>query len=354
MFSKKVVVVLLSLGVLVIVVLLGVGYKVGSKVSGELQTQINKTIEDINNKPDSGVRIEADFVCSGMMSYQCVSKNFKIFQKQTHQELAKSSDVTISASDISTDKLKLSLKASDISLYGVEKELQISTDDDTGKIYNAMKPTSFECDEKLKLLDKKTGEIQAQTACKINSKVFVYKYNDATRTKSDNFIDKTIFQAIGQYFSSHSLDDSYGANDEVAIDKMVFEVNANHLKEFLYPIIKADYDKQKLAIPFDDNAYNGSIENLRNLVGVGLGAMGVLGTPYQDALIKLVDGAKQMATDEALGVEVSFLSKQEKAPYFKISPDVILNINRQGVQQKILAKMYNNYDLKTSIIPNAK
>lgn len=356
MFSKKLVVILLSLGVLVIVVLLGIGYKVSSKVAGELQTKINQAIKDINEKKDTQIAIKTDpFVCSGMMSYKCVSKNLEIFKKQDNQELVGFKDVTISMSDISTDKLKISLKASDISLDSVKKQLQIESDTDIGRVYDAMKPRSFECDQKVKMLDKKTGEIQTQTECKVNSKVLVYKYNNIQRTKSNDFIDKTIFQSMAEYFSSFGLGGDYKPNEdfEFAVDNIAFELSSQHLKEFLYPIVKASYDKQKLDAPFDDNIYSSSIENLRNLVGIGLGVMGVLGSPYQDALLEFVDGVKQMATDEALGVKISLLPKQEKASYFKIPLDTSLNIDRQGVQQKILAKMYNNYDLKTTIIPNA-
>lgn len=356
MFSKKLVVILLSLGVLLIVVLLGIGYKVSSKVSGELQTKINQTIKDINEKKDSQIGIKTEpFVCSGMMSYKCVSKNLEIFQKQDNQELVGFKDVTLSVSDISTDKLKISLKASDISLDFVQKQLQIGSDTATSKVYDAIKPSSFECGQKIKMLDKKTGEIQAQTECKVNSNVLVYNYNNLQRTKSNDFIDKTIFQSMAKYFSSFGLDGDYKPNEdfEFAIDNIVFELSSHHLKEFLYPIVEASYDKQKLDVPFDDNIYNSSVENLRNLVGVALGVVGILGSPYQEALLEFVDGIKQMTTDEASGVKISLLPKQEKASYFKIPSDTSLNIDRQGVQQKILAKMYNNYDLKTTIIPNA-
>lgn len=356
MFSRKLVVILLSLGVLVIVVLLAIGYKVSSKVATELQTKINQSIKDINEKNDIQIAIKTEpFVCSGMMSYKCVSKDLKIFQKQDNQELVGFKDVVLSMSDISTDKLKISLKASDISLDFFEKQLEIGADTDIGKVYDAMKPRSFECAQKVKMLDKKTGEIQAQTECKINSNVLAYHYGNAQRTKSNHFIDKTIFQSMAEYFSPFGLDGDYKSNEdfEFAIDNIAFELSSKHLKEFLYPIVEASYNKQKLDVPFDDNIYNGSIENLRNLAGIGLGVVGILGSPYQDALLEFVDGVKQMATDEALGVKISLVPKQEKAPYFKIPLDTSLNIDRQGVQQKILAKMYNNYDLKTTIIPNA-
>lgn len=356
MFSKKLVVILLSLGVLVIAILLGIGYKVGSKVAGELQTKINQTIKDINEKKDSQITIKTEpFVCSGMMSYKCVSKNLEIFQKQDNQELVGFKDIILSMSDISTDKIKISLKASDISLDFVQKQLNIEADTDLGRIYDAIKPRSFECDQKVKMLDKKTGEIQTHAECKVNSKVLTYNYSNLQRTKSNDFVDKTIFQSMAEYFSSFGLGGDYKPNEdfEFAIDNIAFELSSHHLKEFLYPIVEASYDKQKLDVPFDDNIYKGSIENLRNLVGVGLGVLGVLGSPYQDALLEFVDGIKQMATDEALGVKISLLPKQEKASYFKIPLDTSANINHQGMQQKILAKMYNNYDLKTTIIPNA-
>lgn len=355
MFSKKLVVILLSLGILVIVVLLGIGYKVSSKVTGELQTKINQTIKDINEKTDSKVGIKADFVCSGLMSYKCVSKTLEIFQKQNNQELIGFKDVVLSVSDINTDKLKISLKASDISLDFVKKQFQIQGDTDIGRVYDAMVPSSFECTQKLKMLDKKTGEIQMHAECKVNSSVLSYHYSNLQRTKSNDFINKTIFQSMTEYFSSFGLDGDYKSNEnfEFAIDDITFELNSHHLKEFLYPIVEASYDKQKLDVPFDDNIYNGSIENLRNLVGIGFGVLGILGSPYQDALLEFVDGLKQMATDEASGVKVSLLPKQEKASYFKIPLDTSLNIYHQGMQQKILAKMYNNYDLKTTIISNA-
>lgn len=355
MFSKKLIVVLLSFGVLVIAVLLGIGYKVSSKVTSELQTKINQTIKDINEKTDSKVGIKADFVCSGMMSYKCVSKTLEVFQKQDNQELITLKDIVFSVGDINTDKLKISLKASDISFDFVKKQLQINPDTDIGRVYNAIKPSSFECDQKLKMLDKKIGEMQIHTDCKVNSNVLSYNYNNIQRAKSNNFIDKTIFQSMAEYFSSFDSGGVYNLNGdfEFAIDKIGFALSSHHLKEFLYPIVEASYDKQKLDVPFDDKIYNGSIENIRNLVGVGLGVLGILGGPYQDALLEFVDGLKQMATDQASGVKVSLLPKQEKAPYFKIPLDTSLNIHRQGMQQKILAKMYNNYDLKTTIISNA-
>ncbi|MDO7253046.1 hypothetical protein [Helicobacter cappadocius] len=353
---KKIVVILLSLGALLILILLGVGYKLSSEFRSKLQMSLNDSMIKINDefsKNNTEVKFQP-FVCSGLIGYECVSKNIEIIQKNTQEKLIGFSEATLSLEGLRRDSLEFSLSFPNLSLDFIDKELK---EDDKHKVYDIFKPRSLVCNQKNRVLDKKTGEIQAQTKCNITTSVASYEINGIERIKSEKFVDKAILKSLLQYYSfAFDLKKESIRKPPMfyeAIDSISYQINSKNLKEFLYPIVQQYYQQkhQSSHEEFSDKTYEFVIENFKNLTGLILGATGFLGSPYQDGILQFVDGIGRMATGNASGVKISLVPKQEKAPYFNLSSDMLLNIEHQGTQQKIFAKIFNNYDLKTQIIP---
>ncbi|PAF41713.1 hypothetical protein [Helicobacter sp. 11S03491-1] len=362
MFSKKFMISLLILGALVIVALLGIGYKLSSKIRVELQNTLNDQLESLvqayapENIP---LWVTYDpFVCTGMSAYQCVSKHIA-FLDGNHQEIFKLNDLTLKIDDIGTSSIQVSIKSPKISLEGLDKEIIKEQNTEIFDLYEAFKPIAFECSEKNQIIDKKEGEISSQNQCIIQAKGMQYGYNLEGRSKSEKFSNKTILNSMIYFYSklgslkkiSEDID-----NFSFAIDKMSFALmngTSDNLKNVLYPLLQAAYQKDNPKTPFDDNIYKQSIENLKGLVGFGLAMTGMLGGPYQDTLLNSLNGLESMAINEASGVRISLMPKQSPAVYFRIHPNLILNINQVGTQQRIFAKIFNYYDLLAQTIPNA-
>ncbi|PAF42111.1 hypothetical protein [Helicobacter sp. 11S02596-1] len=354
MFSKKLMMILLLLGALVILVLLGVSYQLSSKIKTELQTTLNDYVATMvrdyasSDKPFS-VKFEP-FVCRGISSYQCVSKHIGLIDTATHQEVFGVSDLALNIDDIGTSSIRISAKSPKLIFEGLDALATQSGNKELMGIYEVFKPNAFSCNQNNEVIDKYAGEIVSHNQCAFVAKDMQYDYGFDIKIKSAKFADKTILNAIISYYSklgfpeklSQEIDDF-----DFGVDKVYFSLASNTLKNVLYPIFESDYKSrnQDLKIPFDDKIYEQALGDTKGLIGFGLAMTGLLGGPYQEALVGFVDGMGMMAMGEASKVSVSLLPKQTPAPYFKIPPEMILNLDKPGSQQRMLAKIFNHYDL---------
>lgn len=363
MFSKKLVVILLLLGALVIVALLGISYKLGSKVRIELQTALNDYLERMVRdyaSDDKPLSVKYDsFVCSGMSSYKCVSKHVALINTSTHQELMGISNLTLNIDDIGTGSVQVSLKSPSLSFEGFDKMIQESQNKETISIYEAFKPVSFECSEKDKMTDKYTGEITSHNQCRIIAGNTQYHYSLYGRIKSPNFADKTILNAMISYYSKFGFPEKISeeiSDFEFAVDEISFSLASTGLKDILYPIFEVDYQSRKPQpkAPFNDQLYEKALGDLKNFIGFGLAISGLLENPYQEALREFIEGIQTMAMGKASKVRLALVPKQTPAPYFKIQPTTILNLDRTGTRQRIFAKILNNYNLIANTVLNEK
>ncbi|PAF52041.1 hypothetical protein BKH44_03990 [Helicobacter sp. 13S00477-4] len=344
-----------------IVILLIMGYKLSSKIRWELEHTLNAYLEKIVQdyaSSDKPLSVEYNpFVCSGVSDYKCVSKNIALIDTDSHQEILKVTDLTLKVDNITTSSVRVLIKSPKLTFDGLDKKIKENQNDEVFQIYKVFRPDSFVCSEEDKILDKKDGKISSHNQCKITANKANYSYSIVANVKSPKLSEKTILNAMISYYAnfispqkfSEEIDDF-----DFALENISFSFESKELKSVLYPIFESDYNANKSGKknPFNDILYEKGLQNLKELVGFGLGVTGMLEGPYENALINLVEGLHSMAIDKAIGVKVVLMPKKIPTPYFKIHPSILLNIDKSSAQQRILAKLFNTYDLKVETILN--
>lgn len=358
-----------------------IGYRMSSNFKEELQVTLNSYTQKIDKQlfgtDDFQIKNEP-FVCSGLFSYKCVSKDFKVIRTSNQEKILGLYDLTLEMSAINSisvistissikpisairpDQIEVSLKASNIDLAFIDEEL--ANEKDLRKFYSILKPHSLECNLKYKVIDKKIGKMQTETQCNITSDALSYSYSDSSTIKNKKFVDKSILKNVSKYYSDQfsPFFAQYIQDYNFAIDNVTLELDSKNFREFLYSIARTIFDEQqksdslfedsqKTDEMFSVDLYDARMESLQKTALIQIAQAGVLGGPYQDALISFITGIKQMAINKASGVKISLVPRDEESTYFKIPADINKDID-PVVFKKILAKMYNDYDLKTTII----
>ncbi|PAF47137.1 hypothetical protein BKH46_05365 [Helicobacter sp. 12S02634-8] len=355
MLNKKIMIVLLALGALVIIALLGVSYQLSSKIRAELELTLNDHLSQaVNTYTQRGLNISyAPFVCLGMSSYQCISKHITLIDSHTGEEVAKVAGLALHIDEIQTGSMQISLGADHLSFSGIQKAIQESKNQELLDLYTVLMPESFVCHEKDIVSDKHSGAVSSQRQCTFKAQGIQYRYSFDGRVKSPDFADKTILNAMISYYGSLSLLDKLSSGElqaDFAIDHIAFVLTSSHLKDTLYPILEADYRQHhpKTKIPFDTKAYHQALENIRGFIDFGLTFSGLGVGPYAYGLQQFFDGIVAMAEGEVSEVSIQLIPKNNPAPYFSLTPDTISNLTKLGTQQRLLAKVFNHYNLQVS------
>lgn len=367
MNGKKIMVVFLGLGALVIVVLLGVGYILSSNFKSELQNALNdnfKKVAGYYNQvgQEMGLTIKLvyePFVCEGIKNYHCLSKHISIVNTDTDKTLVGLNNLSFNVEDISTSSIRVSVNLPSLSLE-VFDEMQ------KNKIfYEAFKPIALNCEKEDKILNKKTGEISSNTQCSITAQNAEYHYNMVQRVQSEKFIDQKILHLLLYYYSNFELFNQKNSpikDFSFALDKFSFGlIESKSIKSILYPMLEENYNtiietEVNPKYQFNDEAYEKVLEQVQRFANFGLVLSGISGSPFQEAFENFLEGLKQIALGKASEVNLTLLPKVSPAPYFQISQDMFENIREPSTQQdllmKLMTKVFDNYDLVSKTIMN--
>lgn len=353
MSSKKIMIILLTLGALAIVALLGIGYTLSSKFKSELQNTLNNHFEKIKTSSNDLFHsvdfIYEPFVCKGIKSYHCLSKQILFVDTATKETMVGLNNLSLSVKDISTSSVGVSIDLPKLSLEIFDKSLSHSP------IYEAFKPTALKCAEEDKILNKKTGEINSNFKCVITSDNIEYHYDITGKIRNENFIDKNILRSMLSYYSNLS---SLGQMDKMiekydfGIDKVSFKIVASkNIKDVVYSALEKDYKVLNPQSVFDDKAYQNQLKMFRAFATIALTISGISQNSYQEVFANFLEGLEEMALGNASEVDLTLLSKTPSAPYFQ--PNRLFeNILKEGIQQEFITKLVNHYNLVSQTIMN--
>lgn len=359
MNGKRIMVVLLGLGALVIVVLLGVGYILSSNFKSELQNALNDNFKKVAGyfnqvAQETGLTIKLvyePFACEGIKSYRCLSKHISFVSTNTEKTLAGLNNFSFNIEDISTSSIRTSINLPSLSLEVFDKIQKNEI------FYEALKPIALNCKEEDKILNKKTGEINSNTQCRITAHNVEYRYNVTQRIQSEKFVNQKILHSLLYFYSNYRLFDQKNnviKDFNFAIDKFSFGlIESKNIKSILYPILEEIYNMNMKVNPksqFNDEAYEKMLEQAQRFAGFGLVLSGIFGSPFQEAFENFLEGLKQIALGKASEVNLTLLPKVSPAPYFQIN-QILENI-REGTQQELMTKIFDNYDLVSKTIIN--
>lgn len=267
MSKKKIGLIALVLGALIVIVLLVVGYFITKTTKKDLEFFLNDTIEkttmNINNSiHGASLKIE-NFTCKGLYQYKCVSKG--ILVNKGDKVIASAGPLSINIDNIGAHSLDISTDVSNIEIPGLLENLEqmISSRKtlpvkQTMNAIHELKPSSLHCNVSYKIIDKKSGELEQDQNCKIQSQnKTTYGFGVLSKIKDENFVNQSIFKTLLNYYDKAENTQDF----DIAIQEIDMSLYSKDLKKILYPLLKALNSDSFKNSP-EQNAYENAISNL--------------------------------------------------------------------------------------------